>query len=166
MSKGQPFLKRFWDKVQIKGPEECWPWAGGRLPKGYGHFSCGSGRHNMHAEYAHIIAWELHYRKPFPDGKIGRHSCNHPWCVNPRHVKPGTYRQNTMDMIRAGNHYQINKTHCKWGHLFSDENTYINRSRKRPFRVCRICLAMHQRSAHHVKCRYNQVTFAPCPKLG
>ena len=147
MAKGQPFLVRFWSKVQLKGPNECWPWLGTRLPKGYGQFNCGSGRHNSSKQYAHVVAWELHYRKPFPAGKISRHTCNHTWCTNPRHTRPGTYKQNTQDMLKAGHHYQINKTHCKRGHAFTPANTYINRSRCRPFRVCRKCLKIHQRKA-------------------
>lgn len=146
MAQRQPFLERFWSRVQIKGPDECWPWTGSKLPKGYGMFDCGSGRHNRSKQYVHRIAWELHYRKQLPKGKIGRHKCNHTWCANPRHVRPGTYKQNTADMVRAGNHYQMNKTHCKRGHAFDAENTYINPGRggRGKFRACRICVNWHQ----------------------
>lgn len=48
-----------------------------------------------------------------------------------------TRSENTLDSVRNGRHHEVIKTHCKWGHEFTPENT-------RPYangkgRQCRTC---------------------------
>lgn len=47
----------------------------------------------------------------------------------------GTHRENMQDMLRNGNNYFKNKTHCPHGHEYTPENTYLNKGR----RFCRAC---------------------------
>lgn len=56
------------------------------------------------------------------------HLCRTPSCVNPEHIEPVTPKENTSRFYRM-------QTHCKRGHLFTPENTKLERGR----RVCRIC---------------------------
>lgn len=37
-----------------------------------------------------------------PKGKVIRHMCNNPWCVNVEHLKIGTQKDNVNDMIICG----------------------------------------------------------------
>lgn len=50
----------------------------------------------------------------------------------------GTRRQNMLDAVKRGRHGQTRKTHCKWGHEFTAENT-IEVSGRRGTRKCRAC---------------------------
>jgi hypothetical protein len=43
--------ERFWSRVDVRGPDECWPWMAATV-KGYGQLSV-MGRN----EYAHRIAY-------------------------------------------------------------------------------------------------------------
>ena len=45
---------RFWSKVQIGGPDDCWPWTGSRDEKGYGHFW-----ENGKVVKAHRKSWQM-----------------------------------------------------------------------------------------------------------
>lgn len=75
----------------------CWIWIGAMRKKvGYG---CIKIKNVLHA--AHRIGYEL-YVGPIPEGKILRHICDNPKCVNPAHMLPGTYSENTQDMIERG----------------------------------------------------------------
>jgi hypothetical protein len=37
-----------------------------------------------------------------PDGLLVLHKCDNPPCCNPRHLFPGTYRDNAQDAVRKG----------------------------------------------------------------
>jgi hypothetical protein len=49
---------------------------------------------------AHRVAFTLHHGRE-PDGQLLRHLCNHPACINPKHLKGGTDRENAADRIAA-----------------------------------------------------------------
>jgi hypothetical protein len=70
--------RRFWRKVRVGGPEECWPWLGAKDPNGFGLSD---------ARLAHERAWELSGH-PLPAGTSIEHRCSHRWCVNPHHLVP------------------------------------------------------------------------------
>ncbi len=51
----------------------------------------------------HRIVWELHNKQPAA-GKVVRHLCNNPKCINPEHLLIGTPADNMLDRDLAGRH--------------------------------------------------------------
>jgi hypothetical protein len=100
------FAERFWSKVDVRGPEECWLWLASvtkptrRSPGGYGRFSTGK---RTPASYtgAHRIAYMLHHGE-VPDDLAVCHTCDNPPCCNPAHLWLGTKVENNSDRDRKG----------------------------------------------------------------
>jgi hypothetical protein len=91
-------LIRFWSKVSVRGPDECWPWSGATYPAGYGQFRWGD-----RLQLAHRLAFRDVGGEPLASSrKVVRHTCNTPACVNPSHLVAGTQRDNIHDSMRAG----------------------------------------------------------------
>jgi hypothetical protein len=78
----------FWSQVEVT--DDCWYWTGA-IAHGYGAFMLRRRRY-----FAHRLAYELAYGA-IPDGLVIRHRCDHPPCVRPDHLEPGTIAQNNAD---------------------------------------------------------------------
>jgi len=57
-------------------------------------------------------------------------------------LRYGTRLENTRDAITHGTHHNANKTHCKWGHEFTSENTGITQATG--YRWCKACRKIRQ----------------------
>jgi hypothetical protein len=130
-------VARFLSKVDQRDPVECWPWLGLMRPNGYGRFPV-DGR----IVSPHRFAWVLvNGRDPAPGMELD-HTCRNRACVNPAHMQEVTYREN---VLRSNNRAAQNarKTHCKHGHPFTPENTYVRPDGKG--KHCRECNTRRQR---------------------
>lgn len=85
-------LARFWSKVDVGFPAECWPWRAQINENGYGVFQGGK---------AHRTAFQI-LKGPIPDGEVVCHRCDNPVCCNPDHLFAGTQLDNVRDMIAKG----------------------------------------------------------------
>jgi hypothetical protein len=90
-------VERFWSRVDKKGPDDCWPWLGTRLPAGYGTFG---GRRGEHF-YAHRVGFENQNGHINPELLVC-HSCDNPPCCNGRHLFQGTHGDNSKDKWSKG----------------------------------------------------------------
>lgn len=91
----QQDIDRFWSKVLIRGPDECWLWTGGLDKDGYGELTVQRIRVS-----AHRMSWRIK-NGAIPDDKMILHNCDNRSCVN--NVKclyVGTHQQNMNDMVK------------------------------------------------------------------
>src|SRR5258708_22894285 len=118
----------------------CWTWIASARKNGYGKFNITISKNKYKYEYAHRFMWMIIYGE-IPNGLHVCHRCDNPSCVNPNRLFLGTPKDNTHDSVikgRRGRGYKrTRKTHCKHGHEFSRENTYINPITYE--RACRQC---------------------------
>lgn len=129
LSYEEKYHSRFWAKI-IK-TESCWIWTAAKNQYGYGYFSYPGGQR------AHRFSYEIH-RGKIPDELVIDHICRKKDCINPDHLRAVTHKENTLCGLGLAAK-NAEKTHCKYGHEFSLENTYIRKSGNRTERTCRIC---------------------------
>lgn len=95
IQQARPAADRFWPKVDVRGVDECWEWAGARKENGYGKFI------GLGESYAHRVAYRLHHGD-IAAGLYVCHTCDNPPCVNPAHLFLGTSRDNQLDCESKG----------------------------------------------------------------
>lgn len=113
---------------------DCWYWTAQLTPDGYGRFWDGTRMVMAHR-------WAYEYLTGDTIGELTvDHRCKVTACVNPDHMEIVTDEENRE---RGACKYAAliakeNQTHCKHGHEFTDENTYLyGKGRWRGCRACR-----------------------------
>lgn len=74
----------------------CWLWNGARSSMGYGVTT----KNNKYT-LAHRLSYEKEYGE-IPEGLFILHICDNPPCINPKHLKVGTAKENTQDALKKG----------------------------------------------------------------
>jgi len=139
----RPLADRLWEKVDVRGPNECWLWT--KVTMKHGYATIVSAGHNGPKILVHRAAWEITYG-PIPDGMTVDHICHtlecgksgadcfHRRCCNPQHLKLELMADNIK---RTSPNFH--KTHCPAGHPYDDENTGLNQRGSGVSRKCRQC---------------------------
>lgn len=88
-------MERFLAKM-TRAANGCWIWTGASRGVGYGAIM-------LHGRVidAHRASWLLH-RGPIPEGHVVMHTCDVRSCVNPDHLRTGTYQENWQDGVAKG----------------------------------------------------------------
>lgn len=127
----------------------CWEWTASKNSAGYGQMHAGPGRGPVRA---HRVLYEL-LVGPIPEGLTIDHLCRNRGCVNPAHMEPVTRGEN----VKRGTVGEVNRarmlgrTHCKFGHEFSPENTDTRYGTRR-------CVACMRRRARDYQRRKRKAT--------
>jgi len=100
---------RFWSRVDKNGPipnqsfahykglDCCWVWAAGRARGGYGQFYVAG-----NTVRAHRVAFILGSGLLTAEANCVMHACDNPLCVNPNHLRAGSFRDNNNDRASKG----------------------------------------------------------------
>ena len=99
----------FLDKNDAEHPG-CWIWTGAKAKGGgrAGRYYRGKGYPIFQAttlvpktRRAHRLAYQI-WNGPIPEGLQIQHTCDNPWCCNPDHLRLGTPKSNSAQMVRKG----------------------------------------------------------------
>jgi predicted nucleic acid-binding Zn ribbon protein len=104
----------------------CWNWQGRHDKAGYGMVS----RFRINA-LVHAVMWELKNGRVSPGFEL-HHICDNKGCCNPAHLEPVT---------RLEHKQKHRPTHCRRGHVFTNENTYVWKRHH----ICKTCRRLRQR---------------------
>jgi hypothetical protein len=97
----QEFKDWFWVRVAVsENRHACWEWQRYRKPGGYGRTTL-TINGNSTTEYAHRLAYRLHYGV-FNEELCVLHRCDNPPCCNPNHLFLGTRVENNLDRTAKG----------------------------------------------------------------
>lgn len=133
-----PTSERFWEKVDRREADGCWPWLGARCTHGYGNFWA-NGKHVRASRFS----WEQ-VNGPIKNGMFVCHRCDNPACVNPSHLFLGTPSDNARDMTAKGRGrppLSLPQTRCHRGHALTGHNNHRKFDRRdgRTYNSCREC---------------------------
>jgi hypothetical protein len=117
----------------------CWLWMGSINNSGYGTISHWMGRGGVAAHRAAYMA----FVGVIPTRMVIDHLCGHRWCVNPAHLEVVTQSTNLLRADTVAAHHAA-KTHCPYGHAYSESNTHLYRGQ----RNCRACWRRKNKQAY------------------
>lgn len=155
-----PLLDRIMLRVQKAPPPDgvagdCWIWTGSSSERSGSNTGARYGEImvNSVATKSHRAAYEL-IRGPIPEGLSLDHLCRQTLCCNPDHLEPVTHKENVLRGTSPAAKNAV-KTHCKNGHEFTPENTYIRPDGAgRACRTCKLGRIQHKRDLTYLERGY------------
>lgn len=137
-------ITRIFSKIQVSKTHfyknvPCWEWTAGCSDSGYGRVG-----YQGSSAFAHRLIYQM-FVEVIPATLHCDHLCRRPSCVNPVHIEAVTPDVNRLRSLCASV-LNAAKTHCKNGHEFTPENTYVLKSTG--MRNCKICTKANATKRH------------------
>lgn len=96
-------LLRFWQSIDERGEDECWPWLKSTNQDGYGRV-----KFRYKPFTATRVAYFLYHGIELKG--LACHTCDNPACCNPMHLFDGTSQDNARDRDRKGRRTPVRGT--------------------------------------------------------
>ena len=148
--------ERFWAKVDVRGPDECWDWQGSLTAAGYGRVHAGGTTVLTH-RFAYMLAKGID-----PGDLFVCHHCDNRACCNAwgGHLFLGTAKDNHDDMVAKGR--QLTGERCSWTKLTDHDVLAIRSLRAQGWTHQRIADEFGVSGAHVCSiCSWNDRTHTP-----
>ena len=107
----------------VSDTDECILWPTTRNWNGYGSI-----RYRGKIFLAHRIIWEKANGQKIPAGALIMHTCDTPRCVNPRHLRVGSHKENVRDCNEKGRRNTPRGTKCGQAKLTDQQVTVLRES--------------------------------------
>lgn len=133
-------------RIDFNGNNGCWRWTGSLSEAGYGNLGMTKTQDSKIGRVrAHRFIY-LFLTGQSGEGLVCDHLCRNRSCVNPNHIELVTQYENS----KRGNSFEHQrlKTHCKYGHPYSKDNT---RFEPNGARRCRECNKIRCRDTYYNK---------------
>lgn len=140
-------IERFNLNTVVEPNTGCILWTGPSDKNGYGKIYA-----NKKHLRAHRLSYEM-FKGGLKSEDLVCHKCDTPACVNSEHLFVGTPKDNMIDKVNKGRlkNQWSNRTTCKRGHLFTEENSVykISNSGNR-VKSCKICYVFNYKKRNNL----------------
>ena len=131
-------MDRFWSKVDVKEPNECWEWQRGTIKRGktrVGYINRKTYGESVAPRYA-FLSYNGYIKKEL----CVLHHCDNPLCCNPKHLYLGTPKDNAKDMVLRKRHAKQQVTHCPRNHEYNEKTTRWDKKGNRYCVACKLSI--------------------------
>ena len=135
-------LRRFWSKIEVGDPDDCWLWSSSKTALF---------RYEGQPISAPRFALQLSIGRDLAPTMQCNHKCiSGGMCCNPNHLYEGTQLQNMQDMDRQGRRVSWNasKEVCP---ICNGSFSWIFRTSGKDYRYCKSCSNAKQRKKYAEK---------------